>query len=597
MLRPIILALATIISLPSLAQDAHNHHTPSAPPANAVTPEAGHLPEVDLRQQRYYQLYAREAKTTLNGVSIPLYTYNASWPGPLLRVKQNSSLDVQFYNTLAEATTVHWHGLRGDTKNDGVPGLGQTPVAQNEQYRYQLRFPDAGLFWYHPHIREDSQQDRGLYGAILVEPADPALWGKADREQVLILDDLLLDSQGQTVAYGAQEANYALMGRYGNQLFVNGQTKLTLSAQAGETVRYYLLNAANVRPFRLQFGGRPIKLVAGDLGRYQQQTVVNSVDLHPAERLIVDVRYEQAGQYAISLNSPARTAELVQVQVTAETANSLAQPAQADTELARYTRYREQAPDYSLEIALQRSNTPASADNAHAGHTSASVEAKPAADAHAGHTNASAEAKPAADTHAGHTNASAEAKPASGSMMQGMDHRQHMAQMANSSKTENAHAGHTSASAEAKPAADAHAGHNATLAGVEWEDHMPEMNAASTSADTHWILRDVASGKQNMDIHYQFKQNQLVKIRINNPATSDHPMQHPIHFHGQRFLVLSENGQPNSNLVWKDTTNVPAGSSVDILLDPTNPGEWMAHCHIAEHLTSGMMLGFSVEKS
>ena len=74
-----------------------------------------------------------------------------------------------------------------------------------------------------------------------------------------------------------------------------------------------------------------------------------------------------------------------------------------------------------------------------------------------------------------------------------------------------------------------------------------------------------------------------------------HGMQHPIHLHGQRFLVLAVNGVPNEDLSWKDTVLVPAGSVVDILLDTTNPGDWMLHCHIAEHLSAGMMMHFTVE--
>lgn len=73
-----------------------------------------------------------------------------------------------------------------------------------------------------------------------------------------------------------------------------------------------------------------------------------------------------------------------------------------------------------------------------------------------------------------------------------------------------------------------------------------------------------------------------------------HPMQHPIHFHGQRFLVAEINGKAPSNLVWKDTVLVPAGATVDILLEASNPGQWMAHCHISEHIEANMMLGFSV---
>jgi len=71
-------------------------------------------------------------------------------------------------------------------------------------------------------------------------------------------------------------------------------------------------------------------------------------------------------------------------------------------------------------------------------------------------------------------------------------------------------------------------------------------------------------------------------------------MQHPIHFHGQRFVVLTREGVANENLQWKDTVLIPRGQTVDILVEMSNPGEWMAHCHIAEHLESGMMFDFTV---
>ncbi len=73
-------------------------------------------------------------------------------------------------------------------------------------------------------------------------------------------------------------------------------------------------------------------------------------------------------------------------------------------------------------------------------------------------------------------------------------------------------------------------------------------------------------------------------------------MQHPFHVQGAgRLLVLSPDGAVEPNLVWKDTVLVAAGQTVDILLDVTNPGSWMARCHIAEHHESGMMLRFGVE--
>jgi FtsP/CotA-like multicopper oxidase with cupredoxin domain len=131
--------------------------------------------------------------------------------------------------------------------------------------------------------------------------------------------------------------------------------------------------------------------------------------------------------------------------------------------------------------------------------------------------------------------------------------------------------------------------------GIEWEDSMPEMNAMMTGDQVSWKLIDEESGKENMDIHWKFAIGDVVKVRIKNLEDSAHPMQHPVHFHGQRFLVLSMDGKPNEHLVWKDTVLMPTGSTADILIDMNNPGKWMFHCHIAEHLTNGMMGMFTVE--
>jgi FtsP/CotA-like multicopper oxidase with cupredoxin domain len=131
---------------------------------------------------------------------------------------------------------------------------------------------------------------------------------------------------------------------------------------------------------------------------------------------------------------------------------------------------------------------------------------------------------------------------------------------------------------------------------LEWNDAMPMMNWLSSTEQVQWILRDADTGRENMEIEWRFTVGDVVKIRIfNNPETI-HPMNHPVHLHGQRYLVLSIDGVPNQNLVWKDTAIVPVGSVVDILADMDNPGTWMLHCHIAEHLEAGMMMSFSVNE-
>ena len=144
------------------------------------------------------------------------------------------------------------------------------------------------------------------------------------------------------------------------------------------------------------------------------------------------------------------------------------------------------------------------------------------------------------------------------------------------------------------PSESAHEGtHDAN--GIEWEDDMVEMNKAMTSANMHWTLLDRTAGQDRPPVDWQFHVGDRVKIRLVNELASDHPMHHPFHIHGAgRFVVLARDGVPEPNLMWKDTVLIPTGQTVDILFDVTHAGVWMAHCHIAEHMHSGMMFTFTV---
>jgi len=133
-------------------------------------------------------------------------------------------------------------------------------------------------------------------------------------------------------------------------------------------------------------------------------------------------------------------------------------------------------------------------------------------------------------------------------------------------------------------------------AGIEWEDDMVDVNRTTNPTNMRWKLIDRQTGAEGAAIDWRFRVGAQVKIRLVNEMDSDHPMHHPFHIHGAgRFLILSRDGVVESNLVWKDTVLVPTGQTVDLLLDVTNPGVWMAHCHIAEHHESGMMLSFRVD--
>ena len=151
---------------------------------------------VELRDGGSFDLKAGPVRKRLGEAVVRMLAYNGSIPGPTLRVPQGSEVTVNFTNEADVETTVHWHGLRLDNRYDGVPhahhkGM-QAPIPVGGGFTYKLRFPDPGIYWYHPHVREDYTQELGLYGNIIVAPRDPAYWVPVNRELPLVLDDILL---------------------------------------------------------------------------------------------------------------------------------------------------------------------------------------------------------------------------------------------------------------------------------------------------------------------------------------------------------------------------------------------------------------------
>ena len=189
---------------------------------------------------------------------------------------------------------MHWHGLRLENRYDGTHET-QEPIPVGGSFTARVPFPDPGVYWYHPHIREDYGQELGLYGNVIVVPADPDYWPPVHRELALTLDDVLIED-GQIAAFSPDETTYAAMGRFGNVLLVAGEPELALTAQAGEVVRLYLTNTANTRVFKVELPGARMKLVGGDSGRVEHEQFVEEVVLAPSERVVVDVLFEHAGR-------------------------------------------------------------------------------------------------------------------------------------------------------------------------------------------------------------------------------------------------------------------------------------------------------------
>src|SRR3989344_2602467 len=109
-------------------------------------------------------------KKNIAGREVKMLAYNGSIPGPVLKVQKGAEVTINFTNKTDVDTTIHSHGVRLDSQYDGVPDVSQKPIHPGESFTYKVRFPDEGIFWYHPHIREDYAQELGLYGNYLVVP-------------------------------------------------------------------------------------------------------------------------------------------------------------------------------------------------------------------------------------------------------------------------------------------------------------------------------------------------------------------------------------------------------------------------------------------
>lgn len=229
-------------------------------------------------------LEAREAtKSYGGGPSTPVWTYNGTVPGPLLDAKVGDRVLVHFKNSLPESTTIHWHGVRLPATMDGSLAM-QNPVPPGGSFEYAFTLKDAGLFWFHPHMRSDIQVQKGLYGVIRVRgPVEP----EADLERVLVLDDIRLGRDG-TITEDLDDTA-KMMGREGKTLLVNGVAGARLPVQPGALVRFRLVNVANSRFFNLKLPGHKWHVIGVDGGLVPKPYDVETLLVAPGERYDVMV--------------------------------------------------------------------------------------------------------------------------------------------------------------------------------------------------------------------------------------------------------------------------------------------------------------------
>jgi len=415
------------------------------------------------------------------GPQTRVWCYNQSVPGPEIRLRQGDRLRVLVENELPQDTTVHWHGLRIPQAMDGVPDLTQPPIPPGEAFRYEFQAPDAGTFWYHPHVRSSEQQGRGLYGVLVVEEAEPLV---LDRDVVWVIDDWRLTEQGAISETFDHPRDLSHDGRLGNVATLNGLDSGAFAVRAGERLRLRIVNTANARIFALRFEGhRPLVIALDGQPAIPHEPEDGRLVIPPAGRVdvILDMQGRPGGRYAVMDDFYPRQSYRYLDLVYDQAAAVRDSPLDAAQALAPNP-----IPEPSLADARRHDIVLA------------------------------------------------------GGAMGGM--------------------------------------RSAILDGQALE--IGELAGRGKV----WALNGVAAHGHVMEPLFTFQLGRTQILSIRNETAFPHPM----HLHGHSFRLLSRNGRPVFGTPWLDTVLLAADDRVEVAFVADNPGDWLFHCHVLEHMQAGM---------
>lgn len=442
------------------------------------------MPSIAAGAAREHRLRPAPAMAPLLGTAgpeVPVWAYNGKVPGPELRLRQGEILRVAVENGLDQETTVHWHGLRIPVAMDGVPVLSQKPIAQGGRFDYEFQVPDAGTFWYHPHVRGSEQQGRGLSGALIVEEKTPP---KVDRDLTWVIDDWRLTREAKIAEPFDHPMDLSHGGRLGNVATLNGRDSNTFDVRAGERLRLRLINVANARIVGLCFKGHAPRIIALDGQPVTPHAPEGGlIVIPPAGRadVILDMEDKPGSRHLVTDEAYPRNAfkfiELV----------------------------------YSGDKPLRESSL------------DAPVALTP---------NPIPEPVPA------------EAKRheivLAGGAMGGM--------------------------------------RSAKLNGLE----MGIRDLAQRRKI--WALNGIVAHRVDMPPLAILTRGRTHVLAMRNDTAFPHPM----HLHGHSFRLLTRNGAPAPHTPWLDTVLVMPREKVEVAFVADNPGDWLFHCHVLEHMEAGM---------
>jgi FtsP/CotA-like multicopper oxidase with cupredoxin domain len=230
-------------------------------------------------------------------VQTAAYTFNGQVPGPRIRVTEGDRVRINVTNRLPESTTVHWHGLILPNAMDGPAEITQEPIRPGETYTYEFVAQQRGTFFYHSHDHVDRQQALGLYGALIIDPAQPPAQAAYDKELVVQLQEWL-HRDGYTFPAMPME------GAMPNYFTINGKAypaTETVRLRVGERllVRFIGSSSGFIHPMHIH--GGPFTIVETDGYPLPEgaRPVKDTVNVGPGERYDVIWEAREPGKWLL----------------------------------------------------------------------------------------------------------------------------------------------------------------------------------------------------------------------------------------------------------------------------------------------------------
>lgn len=235
--------------------------------------------------------------TILPGVTVDAYTFNGQVPGPRLEFNEGDRIRINVTNKLPETTSVHWHGLVLPNEMDGPAEITQPPIQPGETYVYEFTAVQSGSYFYHSHDHVDRQQALGLYGALIIEPAQEDPTTVADHEYVVMLQEWL---KREGLTFPAMPMD----GGQPNYFTINGRAYPatdTIKMKVGETLKVRFVGSNNGFIHPMHIHGGPFTVVARDGITLPPaaQFEADTVNVGPGQRYDVVWRALNPGKWLI----------------------------------------------------------------------------------------------------------------------------------------------------------------------------------------------------------------------------------------------------------------------------------------------------------